>query len=102
MAESAPGESYRLRRAELRRRDVVDLERDRADDADLLLDRDAPDRPAGRLVAVVTVRHSVLPQGHRNGDTGGRSDGDDDRDDHRTLPGPVAHQLTEGLAGHPV
>ena len=81
---------------------LEDLERDRADDADLPLDRDAPDRPAGRLVAVVTVGNRVLPQGHHHGDTQvGRSDGDDHRDDHRALAGAVAHQPGPAPCGPP-
>src|SRR5271156_224034 len=42
--------------------------RERAVDADLPLDREAPDRPAGRLVAVVTVRNRVVPLRRHHGD----------------------------------
>ena len=65
-------------------------------------DREAPDRPAGRLVAVVTVRNRLLPQGHRHGDTrSGRSDGDDHRHDHRPLAGPVARPAGPAPCGPP-
>ena len=45
-------------------------ERDRDWEADCLFDREVPDPPAGRLVAVVTVRHRLLPLGGPEGDTG--------------------------------
>jgi hypothetical protein len=43
-------------------------ERDRDEAADRPLEREAPDRPAGRLVAVVTVGNRLVPQRHRHGD----------------------------------
>jgi hypothetical protein len=46
------------------------FERDRDEDAGLLFDRDAPDRPAGRFVAVVTVSNRVVPERPDQGDTG--------------------------------
>jgi hypothetical protein len=54
----------------LPRADGEDFERDRDGDADLLFDRDAPDRPAGRFVAVVTVRNRVVPERPDQGDPG--------------------------------
>ena len=45
------------------------FERDRDEDAALLFDRDAPDRPAGRFVAVVTVSNRVVPERPDQGDT---------------------------------
>ena len=80
------------------------FERERFAGADLALDREAPDRPAGRLVAVVTVGNRVVPLRRRYGDTAGAgpSDGDDHRHDHGPLAGPVADQAAQGLAGHPV
>jgi hypothetical protein len=86
---------------------LVDLEapgRDRVVVADLPFDREDPDRPAGRLVAVVTVSNRVLPQRPRHGDTTpiSRLHRDDHRNDHRALTGAITDQATERLAGHPV
>jgi hypothetical protein len=47
------------------------FEPERFGGADLALDREAPDRPAGRLVAVVTVRNRVVPLRRLHGDTTG-------------------------------
>lgn len=47
---------------------LADLERERVPDAALPLDRAAPERPAGRLVAVVTVGNRVAPESPRHGD----------------------------------
>ena len=84
------------------------------------MDRDAPDRPAWRLVAVVTVPTRLLLHEGFPWDTSdprvhpqrkgrdlhpvrwGRSDGDDDRNDHRALAGALPHQLAKGLSSHPV
>ena len=49
--------------------DVQPLERARAEDAGRPFDREAPDRPAGRLVAVVTVPARLLPPTRRQWDT---------------------------------
>ena len=65
--EPAP---WPLRRPEAFPRGVAEgFEPDRDDAVGLFLERGAPDRPAGRFVAVVTVSNRVVPERPDQGDT---------------------------------